>query len=522
MQSLHAAFAALCVLAGTASAQFIPGVTTTSGMGTFSTYNILNLTNGVGLSSMSLSATHSATWQDMWITNAITTGWVQFDLGSVQPLNAIAVWNYNSSISTQRGVRLMDVSTSVNGVNWTPLSQELVPQANAQPVLPHLIGGGGVPCQFVRFDVLSNWGNNYTGLSEVQFVAGSNAVFGSNTTLGHGCIRAATSFYELFPTAASFDLSNSAFSMIPNGPGYLVVPGTNAFVPPSASAVTLALANNSSVAAALSGSFPYPGGSAASLSVCSNGYVAVAAGNTTSGTPTATTMLNAPQTGWWVWHDYNPAAVGGGPIQFEQVGPVAYVTWNGVWDNAGTTAANASTFQLQFDTATGVVHVVMQAMSALGNGYLVGYSPGGASLDHGSTDLSVALPGSITIGANDVLPLTLNGTSRPVIGTTWTLSVTNVPAASPVGIDVWGLSDPNIPDLGFMGAPGCSQRSALDVVNVWIVAGGTHSYALVVPNDPTLVNVHVFTMAAVLQPGVNTMFGGAITSNGIDGRIGDL
>jgi hypothetical protein len=161
-------------------------------------------------------------------------------------------------------------------------------------------------------------------------------------------------------------------------------------------------------------------------------------------------------------------------------------------------------------------------MSALGNGYLVGYSPGGTSLDHGNTDLSAALPGSITIGANDVLPLTLTATSRPVIGTTWTLSVTNVPATSPLGIDVWGLSDPNIQDLGFMGAPGCSQRAALDVVNVWIVTGGAHGYALTVPNDPTLVNVHVFTMAAVLQPGVNTMFGGAITSNSIDGRIGDL
>jgi hypothetical protein len=177
MQSVRLALVSVCALA-TASAQFIPGVTTTTNMGTFSTYNILNLTNGLGLSSMSVSATHSATWQEMWISNAILTGWLQFDLGSVQPLSAIAVWNYNSSISTQRGVAVMDVSTSIDGVNFLPLSRENVPQANAQPVLPHLIGVGNVPARFVRFDVLQNHGNNYTGLSEVQFVPGSGGAFG--------------------------------------------------------------------------------------------------------------------------------------------------------------------------------------------------------------------------------------------------------------------------------------------------------------------------------------------------------
>jgi len=188
MPSFRLALASFCVLAGTASAQFIPGVVTTSGMGTFSSYNILNLTNGAGLSSMSVTATHSNVWQDMWITNAIQTGWLQFDLGSVQSLNVIAVWNYNSSIGTTRGVQLMDVSTSIDGVNYTPLSQETVPQANASTALPaHLIQANGVPAQYVKFDVLSNWGNNYTGLSEVQFVAGSGGSIATNTSLGHGC-----------------------------------------------------------------------------------------------------------------------------------------------------------------------------------------------------------------------------------------------------------------------------------------------------------------------------------------------
>jgi hypothetical protein len=71
MKSLSRALVTSCLLASICSAQFIPGVTTTTNMGTWFSYNILNLTNGVGLSGTTLSATHSATWQDMWISNQI-------------------------------------------------------------------------------------------------------------------------------------------------------------------------------------------------------------------------------------------------------------------------------------------------------------------------------------------------------------------------------------------------------------------------------------------------------------------
>jgi hypothetical protein len=509
--------AALC------SAQFIPGVTATTTMGTWSTYNIANLTNGVGLSAMDISATHSANWQDMWISNQVTTGSLTFDFGSVLPISAIAVWNYNSTISLQRGVASMDVLTSIDGINFTPLSTETLPQGLApNPVPAHLIQASGVAAQYVRFDILANHGNNYTGLSEVQFVAGAGVSIGTNTSLGQGCIRVSSSFYELFSTSAAFDLANSGLTMVPTGAGYVVLPSAAAFVPPSASATTLALTNNSQLPVTLAAPFPHPGGSTATLQVCSNGFVSVASGNGTGASPTAATMLNAAQTGWWAWHDYNPQAVGSGAVKFEQFGGVAYITWDGVWDNGGTSPADASTFQFQFDSANGIVHCVFLAMSSGGNARLVGYSPGGASLDPGNTDLSLALPGSITLGNVDVLPLALTGATRPVIGTTWTLNVSNVPPTGTLGVEVFGMTDPAIPDLGFLGAPGCGTRASLDVLNVWVVASASHSYSLALPNVAAFVNLDVFTQAVVLQPGVNTLLGGVITSNGIDGKIGDL
>jgi hypothetical protein len=153
---------------------------------------------------------------------------------------------------------------------------------------------------------------------------------------------------------------------------------------------------------------------------------------------------------------------------------------------------------------------------------LVGYSPGGPSADPGNTDISALGANVIVLSSPDVLPLTLGGATRPITNTNWNLLVTQVPATGTIGLDIFGLADPGIPDLGFLGAPGCGSRSSLDLLNAWIVAGATHTYSLAVPNNPLLVNQHVFTQSLVLQPGVNQLLGGAITSNGIDGKIGNL
>ena len=120
-----------------------------------------------------------------------------------------------------------------------------------------------------------------------------------------------------------------------------------------------------------------------------------------------------------------------------------------------------------------------------------------------------------------MLPLALAGTTRPVTGTSWDLTVSNIPATGTLGIDVIGLSDPGINDLSFLGLPSCGLRASLDVLNAWIVTGGTHTFSLPVPTTPALVNFHVFTTSAVFQnPPVNAF--GAITSNGIDGKVGDI
>jgi hypothetical protein len=348
---------------------------------------------------------------------------------------------------------------------------------------------------------------------------GGTTVLATNSALGQGCIRQFTSFYEYFPTAAGFDLANSSMSMLFTGGNYFVLPGTTTFVPPSANAAALTLGDDANTSVTLSAPFPYAGGTTTQLSVCSNGYVSVAAaGNGTAYTPNINAMLSAANTGWWVWHDLNPSLAGSGQVKFEEVGGIAYITWDGVYSFATT---NPETFQLQFDLASGNVHFVFGAVGGVGNGYLVGYSPGGPSIDPGSRDISATLPLTFSTDPVDAQALALAASSRPVTGTNWNLTVSNVPATGLLGVDVFGLSDPGINDLFFLGAPGCGLRATLDVTNAWFVAGATHTYSLAIPSNPALLNFNLYTTSAVFQvPPVNAL--GAITSNGIQGMIGNL
>jgi hypothetical protein len=248
--------------------------------------------------------------------------------------------------------------------------------------------------------------------------------------------------------------------------------------------------------------------------------VSVATGNGTSFSPLASAMLAAPQTGWWNWHDYNPTTPGSGLIKFEEIAGVAYITWDGVYDYGGTTAANANTFQFQFDETTGAVHLVYQTMSVLGNAFLVGYSPGGSSLDPGNRDISVLLPASIALPGGDLAPLNLNASARPITGTSINLVTTHIPSGSPLGATLLGLTqfNPGI-SLSAIGAPGCFQYTDGSVSVLFVVGGPSATTVFNIPNVPAYVGIHVFAESATFSAGFNAL--GVIASNGIDLGVGN-
>ncbi|MFY9341760.1 MAG: hypothetical protein WAT39_04685 [Planctomycetota bacterium] len=371
-------------------------------------------------------------------------------------------------------------------------------------------GSGGNPC----------WSEVGGTLCRVNvFVSGgTGTVLATNSSIGAGCIASYASFYENFATAAGFDLANTAITMINTGSGYAVTPG-GTFLPVGAIQpvpTVLALGDDTAVTQAFTtGSFPGSTG----LTVCSNGFVSTATGNGTGFTPTVATLLGDPATSFRSWHDYNPSIAGSGTVKWEESAAVTVVTWDGVWDYAGTSVADASNLQFQFYPNGNVVIAwgAMSLLGASGTGHLVGYSPGGASANPGNTDISALV--ALVLGSTDIIPLGLTATSRPVTGTNWNLTVNNIPATQVIGVDIFGVADPGINDLFFLGMPGCGLRASLDFLSAY-PGGGPHSYSLAIPANPTLLNVHIYTTSASFQvPPVNAF--GAITSNGIDGKIGD-
>jgi hypothetical protein len=342
------------------------------------------------------------------------------------------------------------------------------------------------------------------------------ADFATAGVYGRGCYYA--SFYEFFGRASSFDLSNSAMTMIPAGGGYTMVPGTTSFVPPSGAATTLMLHDDDRMLVSLGSAFPFNGLAIFHLMVCSNGFVSLADDGELS-QPRVEYMLSQAWPGWWIWHDFNPFAAGSGHVKFEEVGPISYITWDGVLDFSGTPAAAPSTFQFQFDRSTGAVHLVWGTMSLVGDtGFLVGYSPGGASRDPGGRDLTSALPGTFTVGPTDLAPAHASN-ARPVLGTSINLVTTYMPASSVVGADILSFTqyNPGI-DLTALGMLNCSQYVGLDSVLVFLPVAGTGTMALSIPNNPGFAGLHVFSQGAAFVAGVNPL--GALSSNGVNLKLG--
>lgn len=357
-------------------------------------------------------------------------------------------------------------------------------------------------------------------------VAGGGGTVALRTSYGAGCYRNATSVYENFATSAAFDLANTGITFLFTGAGYTLLPGVTTYVPPSATATALTLTDDSETSVALSSPFVYPGGTTTGLQVCSNGFVSVAAGNGTAFTPAVPAHLNAAQTAWRNWHDYNPGAVGSGAVKFEQANGVAYVTWDGVYDYGGTSATSANTFQFQFELATGNVHVVFQTMSTGGNARLVGYSPGGASGDPGNTDLSAALPATIALGAIDSTPLALSASARPLIGTTFNLVTSNVTGTN-LGVNFLGFNQIPAPglDLGIIGAPGCAalidvSTAIGNLIGNLGLPGVSLSVAFPLPNSTAILGQHVYSQSIWLDATQNAF--GALTSNGLDLLVGNV
>lgn len=354
--------------------------------------------------------------------------------------------------------------------------------------------------------------NSATGSFSLD-INGPAGVPASTTAYGTGCYRLSKAFYELFPSAG-FDLGGASMRLSLANNAYTVQAG-GSYVAPTGGATSLSLSDDSQVTVNLTGTLAYPGGTTTSLVVCSNGFVSPVTGNGTAFTPTAATWLTSVQPRWGTWHDFNPAASGSGAVKFEQIGNIAYVTWDGVY-SFGTTSPN--TWQLQFNLSTGAVTFAWPSIVSSGNAWLVGYAGAAPNSDLGSMDLSVALAGTFRTWNDNVEALALTST-LPVLGTTAVLTTTNFPAAVVVGAQAVSLVqfNPGI-DLTSAGMPGCFRLTNLESVVVVLPAGGQTTSSIAIPNSFAYMGLPLNCQTWGLYPGINAT--GAINSNAVRMIIG--
>lgn len=174
-----------------AHAVLITGVTASTTMGSGSGTNLQNTVNGVGLTSLSLTANHDATIPtNSWVSSpGILTGSVTFNLNGLYSLEGFSFWNQNAGgpgASGSTGIQNVQVSTSLNGVTFMPLAGGPTTFSRVITTIspPEIFVFGPVAAAFVRFDILSNYGDPVqTGFAEVQF---NGTAIPEPSTLGMG------------------------------------------------------------------------------------------------------------------------------------------------------------------------------------------------------------------------------------------------------------------------------------------------------------------------------------------------
>ncbi len=354
----------------------------------------------------------------------------------------------------------------------------------------------------------SNRSNSNGG---VAIVACNFGVKAASAAFGAGCVREFASFYEQV-ASESFDLTNMDMIGVSSGGGYVVVtsPGIGPLpigsLDPTGGTMLLLPDDGQTPAGTLG------------LSVGSNGWLARGTGNSNASTAAPQLALNNPRDTVYAWNDLLPNSAGMVVYEEDAAAGQARVTYDGVLVS-GTQDPCYIQIDYNVVTADWVLRFGAVGFTAPQD-WFVGYSPGGPSLDPGPVDISAAAV--IATQPFDTAPLGLAPMTSPLIGSVWTVEVTDVPPPTVFGVSILGASDPGIVDLGALGMPGCQLRSSLDVlVGPWSPIGSAYTYGVSVPTNNALIGSAIYTQAATFSvPAVNAF--GAITSNGVVGVVGSF
>jgi len=356
---------------------------------------------------------------------------------------------------------------------------------------------------------LSNWLDPLnTGLTVLD-TRGTNAA--TAAPYGTGCYSTYASFYE---HSGVFDLSGTATTTVsilftPSGSGYVVSSGPNSWYAPTSANLGLGDDQLTSTRS-LPFTFVFPGGATSGVRMCSNGFVWLNGTSTsTDYTPTIEELCANPARFAVLWADLNPATAGTTHFDIDPGNTAVYCTWLGVPAYGAGTTGNTAQLVLR---STGAVEFRYRAVANLPAGALVGWSPGNGAAVPPMTDLSAALPFSVGL---DATGLTLGATGRPLLGTTMSLDLSNIPAGTLFGCVIFGWTKHGSGlSLSAIGMPGCFQYCSQEFSNLIVATNPTASLPFAVPSSTVWSGIRLQVQGATLSAGFNAL--GALSSNGIE------
>lgn len=361
----------------------------------------------------------------------------------------------------------------------------------------------------------NNWSNgtNFNGCIRNLRISNDTTINAAQwLTYGTGCVDGtAPGFYEQFSTSSLFDLSNTGVTMQSASPSYVLIQGAGPIVQPVSAPQTVG--DDVTIQIPLPWAFPYQGnGLTNNLWVCSNGWVGLEPTTSTAATSTPAAFLSGPARVLGMVADLNPSATGGGTVHWEQdaTDPTQFhVTFLGV---PLYPAIGANDIQYTFHQG-GTIELKWGACS-IAAATLVGFATGNGQADPGPTDVSAV---SVTVLGDGLKGLALNSLpgSRPILGTTFSMVVSQIPATAQIGAMIysWTKQDPGI-DLTSIGMAGCFQYLNMDTSVIFVPSGTTSNVQFAVPSATQLIGWHIYAQAAVLGSTATTL--GAISSNGGD------
>ena len=382
-------------------------------------------------------------------------------------------------------------------------------------------------------------------------IGGSAPVCSFSERVGLPCGGGFSSWFDvnMLPAQAQQKLQGRQVMMLPTGSTYQVITGPSPGLIPYAGhnplvgwATTIAgaaaLDDGETVTPTFSAPFPHVAGPVSSFVVHTNGMISVAsnlsyldtlAGGGDDWAPQTPAVLGAPNTAWYVWHDFDITTAGA--IRFADTGSQVIITYDAVPSAFGA-VTGTSTLQLVFDLSSGVITMDFQTVDPVfnggapgysGNPWIIGYSPGGASVrPYPELDASTT---SITQLDNADLANTRLTTTRPVFGSLIDYTVANINSGFPLGFLYFSVTNPFAPGLPLsllgVGKPGCYLNFDLasSIGPFQFAAPGLVLSIDTNTVSPSMLGLDFWGQAIVFDLLAPDLFAGLTSSNAVHQRV---